>query len=176
MIVYLPEVRRNKGEAVKYRFRGKTAELGLSLPEEGELDLAVEVRSSGDKIIVDGTLMAAVGAECSRCLQPFDQKLRSDFHEAFTVLPGLVEHRDRNRLAEEAANQLVVTGDYLYLEEYVRQVFILAQEYNPLCKPDCKGICAGCGVDLNRSACRCREEQEVDARLAKLKQFGRASE
>jgi uncharacterized protein len=36
-----------------------------------------------------------------------------------------------------------------------------------LCKSDCKGICPGCGVDLNREKCRC-SGKTVDPRWEKL--------
>ena len=38
-----------------------------------------------------------------------------------------------------------------------------------LCSPDCKGLCPGCGANLNHEACRCKKA--VDPRLAKLAQL-----
>ena len=35
-----------------------------------------------------------------------------------------------------------------------------------LCSEDCKGLCPGCGVNLNHEACRCKKQ--VDPRLAAL--------
>lgn len=172
MRIYLPAVKNKKGETAAYQFKGKISEFNLNLTEDGDLDLAVNVRGSGDKIIASGTLEAGIQSDCCRCLKPFNHHFKADFQEAFTVVPGLVKSEEPEQLAAEAANQLTVTGDYLYLEEYIRQVFIVAQVYKPLCTPDCKGICAGCGADLNSSSCECREEQKVDSRLAKLKEFG----
>ena len=37
-----------------------------------------------------------------------------------------------------------------------------------LCREDCKGICAGCGVNLNVEECRCGTKP-VDPRLEILK-------
>lgn len=172
MRIYLPEIKQHKGEPVNFQFAGKIPEhFSVSQCGEGHLSLEVAARSSGDKVIVSGALEATMDSECSRCLQPFKQSFKSDFQEAFTLVPGLSASDDPESLAAEAANQLTVAGDYLYLDEYLRQVFILAQVYNPLCKPDCKGICAGCGAELNISACRCKTEPEPDARLAKLKEL-----
>jgi uncharacterized protein len=36
----------------------------------------------------------------------------------------------------------------------------------PLCRPDCKGLCPQCGLNLNDEACSCAPD--VDPRLASL--------
>ena len=45
---------------------------------------------------------------------------------------------------------------------------VLAEDMDTktLCSEDCKGLCPGCGVNLNREPCRCKKQ--VDPRLAKL--------
>ena len=108
---------------------------------------------------------------CCRCLRPFQQELDSDINELFTVSPLPDKKSSPEELAVETANRLTVSGDYLYLDEYIRQLFILSQVYNPLCKPDCRGLCAGCGADLNEAACSCEDEARIDLRLLKLKEF-----
>jgi len=55
-------------------------------------------------------------------------------------------------------------------------LIILAQDYSPLCKPDCQGLCPECGTDLNKSFCRCNiEDKQIDVRLLKLKDLGSGS-
>ncbi len=39
----------------------------------------------------------------------------------------------------------------------------------PLCKESCKGLCHGCGKDLNEGACDCASPDDIDKRFAKLK-------
>ncbi len=172
MRIFLPEVKQKKGEACKYRFQGKIKDyLDTGTDDESNFTLAVTVRISGDKIMVEGDFKAEIEVDCSRCLQPFMQQINTDFNEVFTVTPLLDKKSSPEDLALETANQLTVSGDYLYLNEYVRQLFILCQEYKPLCKPDCRGICARCGADLNRAACSCENEAQIDLRLLKLKDF-----
>ena len=45
---------------------------------------------------------------------------------------------------------------------------MLALPVTPLCRQDCKGLCAGCGVNLNEGMCACTEE-EGDPRMAALR-------
>jgi uncharacterized protein len=176
MRIYLPDVRSKEGEAVSYKFDESHCTCFDDFPEGGKLDLRVAVSCRGDQVIVSGDLSVSVVSVCSRCLEHFEYCFETDFTEAFTVLKTILPDSSPDCLAAETANMLTVTGDYLYLDEYIRQLIILAQDYSPLCKADCRGICAGCGTDLNRSSCRCRQENDdVDIRLHKLKELSSGS-
>ena len=74
-------------------------------------------------------------------------------------------------LAEELENDenddiLLLEEGKLNLEELSREVFILNMPSKMLCSEDCKGLCSGCGANLNRESCRCKKE--IDPRMAKL--------
>ena len=60
-------------------------------------------------------------------------------------------------------------GENADLEEIVRTVFVLNMDSQLLCDPDCKGICGGCGKNLNHESCTC--QKEIDPRLAALQQL-----
>ncbi len=172
MRIFLPGVKQKKGEACKYSFQGKIKDyFDAEADDESSFVLEVTVRSIGDKIMVEGDFQAEIEANCCRCLRTFKQRINSDFSEVFTQTPLLDKKSIPEDLALETANQLTVSGDFLYLNEYLRQLFFLSQVYNPLCKPDCRGLCAGCGADLNRNACSCEKEAQIDLRLLKLKDF-----
>jgi uncharacterized protein len=55
---------------------------------------------------------------------------------------------------------LITAQQQLDLEEAVRQAWALALPMQPLCRPDCKGLCARCGTDLNEGACTCSPEED----------------
>ncbi len=172
MYIYLPEVKQKKGEAFDYQFEEKLSESFDEFSEGGTLTLQVSVSSSADKVLINGSFNAAIQTVCSRCLENFEHHLKADFAEAFSVLREVPPGSTPDSLAAETANMHNVVGDYLYLDEYIRQLIILAQEHSPLCNPDCRGICAGCGTDLNNSSCRCNMDDEaVDIRLLKLKEL-----
>ncbi len=172
MHIYLPDIKLKLGEAVDYRFDENLADCFDEFSEGGTLQLQASVSYSADKVLVSGSFKASVNVVCSRCLESFMNTFETDFTEAFTVISGSPPDNNINILAAETANMLTVTGDYLYLDEYVRQLIILAQEFSPLCKVDCKGICSGCGIDLNKKACSCSlDEDQVDVRLLKLKEL-----
>ena len=52
------------------------------------------------------------------------------------------------------------------LGDLARTMFILGMDTKTLCSEDCKGLCPGCGADLNLGPCSCKKE--ADPRLAVL--------
>jgi uncharacterized protein len=49
----------------------------------------------------------------------------------------------------------------------LRQALLLSLPMQPLCKPDCAGLCPICGQDLNQGPCDC-VSVEIDPRWEKL--------
>ena len=77
----------------------------------------------------------------------------------------LVEERE----SDDSDDIIVLENDEVDLDELARDAFILAMDTKFLCSEDCRGLCPGCGVNLNRESCRCKKA--VDPRLAKLAQL-----
>ncbi len=172
MQIYLPELKHKQGEAVDFSFEESLSSSFSDFPDGGTLRLVMSASLNGEQLVVNGSLEVSTTATCSRCLEAFDQRFKTDFTELFTVLKHAPVESNRRSETLETANMLTVSGDYLYLDEYIRQLIILGQEYSPICAPDCKGLCAGCGEDLNQSVCRCSSEKEnIDLRLMKLKEL-----
>jgi uncharacterized protein len=74
--------------------------------------------------------------ECSRCLEQFKYKVNIDFESSF----------DSEKYEIDVLEQ-------------VRENLILNIPMQPLCKPDCKGLCQVCGKNKNISNCSCEQEQ-----------------
>jgi uncharacterized protein len=62
---------------------------------------------------------------------------------------------------------LTLNGDLLDLEPVVRDAVVLALPFNPLCDPDCQGLCVSCGVRM-ADAEPGHSHDEVDPRWASL--------
>lgn len=169
MRLYLPEIRKKRGRALVWHYAGPIpGSFGVETSPGDSLEVELKASATGDKILLEGTLQAALTVSCSRCLKPFRQNLKTDFGESFTVhLPGEKE-KETTLLAGEAAGELVQCGNYLCLKEYLRQLFLLMQELKPLCRADCPGICPHCGADRSSGGCCC-EDRPGDPRLGKLK-------
>ncbi len=94
---------------------------------------------------------------CDRCGAPFEK----DFHV-------LAERMLANELEDAENDDILLLEDGTFdLDELVREAFILNMDTKTLCREDCKGLCSGCGANLNREVCRCKKQ--IDPRWAALK-------
>lgn len=109
-----------------------------------------------------GVLFCALQAEttlsavCDRCLEAFDQPKAVSYR---CILAEEKQFEDNDEI-------VVLDNDQVDLADLARTAFILDMDTKTLCSPDCKGLCGGCGVNLNRERCRCKKQ--VDPRLAAL--------
>lgn len=119
------------------------------------------VRNRAGVIELCGKANFIYSAPCDRCAQPVSRDFSVDiFHVIVSELSN----------AQDADDEIVVVDNMqLDLSELVRSDVILNLPAKFLCKPDCKGICPGCGKRLNFEKCVCK--QEIDPRLAKLSEF-----
>jgi uncharacterized protein len=102
-----------------------------------ELDLRMEAVAEG--VLVSGEVSATATGECGRCLDPVIEQLSVNVLELFAY-PGSVtdETTDEDEISR-------LTEDRVELEEVLRNSIVLALPLTPLCRPDCAGLCAGCG-------------------------------
>ena len=64
----------------------------------------------------------------------------------------------------------------LDLGEPVREAISLAEPIALLCRPDCRGLCLVCGVDLNTTDEHVHNEETIDPRLAGLAEWRERSD
>ena len=118
---------------------------GLVFNEAGVLHLQGEV--SADMLCI-----------CDRCGEEFESTKT-------TQLDAIIAEEEN----EENPELFILEGDEIDLDEIVSACFILDMETKFLCTEDCKGICSGCGVNLNYGTCTCRKQ--IDPRFAVLEQL-----
>jgi uncharacterized protein len=108
-------------------------------------------------LLLQGDFSAATDLECVRCLDTFCQSLKWSFSEVYAF--------DKRNITE---SDLIVPEDaQTDLEPLLREYALLEFPINPVCKPDCKGLCPVCGENLNTTDCGHRPEP--DSPFAMLK-------
>ena len=109
--------------------------------------------------------------ECSRCLASYPFEEDQDF--------TLVLYKRQPSTADEIALTDRDLDVWFYDEPEVAVAPIveeriqIAVPMKPLCREDCRGLCARCGEDLNQGVCGC-DAQPVDPRWEALKQLKKA--
>lgn len=117
------------------------------------------VTNHAGALVLEGTASSVLDLTCDRCGKEFSRK-------KVVQLDSLVAQELED---EENDEILLLDGTQLDLDDVVTTAFVLAMDTKNLCSDDCKGLCAGCGADLNREPCRCKPD--VDPRLAALAQL-----
>jgi uncharacterized protein len=122
-------------------------------------------------ILARATLRLRYPDVCSRCLTPIEVPLELHIEEEYQPTVDILTGAPAPRLEDPSAF-LIDERHVLDMTEAVRQYQVLAAPMQPLCRPDCAGLCPVCGQNLNESSCACPRD-EYDPRwsaLAKLAQ------
>lgn len=111
----------------------------LEGPDQAHLVAPLRVRVEG--VVADKEALLTVKAEsqvsmiCGRCVE----RARFPLSATFTLTVPFEQ-------------------EWAEVDEDVRQYVWLALPDRPLCRPQCRGLCAQCGRNLNRGPCGCRRE------------------
>jgi uncharacterized protein len=139
------------------------ADLGievLRVPEGSQVDLDLRLEAVMEGVLVTGTARAGLEGECVRCLGPITDELEVDLQELYV-------YDDRDHDPDEDDEVSMLQDDLLDLEPLLRDAVVLALPFQPLCQPDCPGLCVECGARLADDPDHGHEEP-VDPRWAAL--------
>lgn len=145
-------------------FQVPASELGLEEGFIGEVSISVEIRKVASQITLRGLIEATNESQCDRCLAEIETDLAVPLRLFYREESHERSHEDEEG---EEFRSLESDQDSIVLDDEVRQALTLALPLKHLCQDDCKGICAGCGADLNVEECRCTVA-EVDPRWEQL--------
>jgi uncharacterized protein len=141
-------------------------DLRLAAPIDGEVRLS----HTGRSILARAELTTALEEHCSRCLAPMAAPIRVWVEEE--ALPS-IDLDTGQALDPSAEPEALRLDDHheLDLFEAIREAISLAEPIAPLCRPDCLGLCAACGAELNDAADHFHGAVPVDPRLALLAEW-----
>ncbi len=112
------------------------AEIVNPVKVTGEITLTGE-----DAACIEGEVVFSIRGCCTRCLEETEKEYVCEF---FEEVDG----------SEESAYKLV--NGKVDVKRIADDTVIMNLPINFLCKEDCKGLCAGCGVNLNHDECKCK--------------------
>lgn len=142
-------------------------------PQAGEGRAELDLYADGAHAFASGTFKGYLTVACSRCVGPVRLDLDENLRVTF-MPPSELPKDDEEAAGEDGAevtggdlDLFPFDGEKIDLEPLMREQFVLAIPYAPLCKEDCKGLCPQCGIDRNTATCTC--EKPIDPRLAALK-------
>ena len=116
-------------------------------------------RTTGQGYALRLRFSAALAGPCMRCLEPAAPGFEVDAREVSQ--PGE---------SDELQSPYVIDG-VLDLAAWARDALALALPATLLCRPDCRGLCPVCGVNLNETGPEHHHDAEPDPRWAKLSEI-----
>jgi len=129
---------------------------------DGEL-----LRKGRGELQLRGRLTGTLAVPCSRCVEPFDVALDTPLDVTLRPVADF-EASEEHEIGEDDLATEFYRGETLDLAALVREQCYLALPMKPLCRPECQGLCAQCGTNLNQATCTC-DSTWSDPRLAGLK-------
>ena len=118
-----------EGDAVLVNVGGKGASIVAFNKDKGDV-----LWKTGDDLTVNVHVEADRSFTCSKCLEEFNNVFEKD----------ITLHYDIKGL------------DSVTIDQDVRDELILDHPIRVLCRPDCRGLCPYCGVNLNEERCDCK--------------------
>ena len=114
-------------------------ELTGDVTAEGEIRYDLTASMAGQDLVVRGEASVQVKAECARCLRDVARTLCAK--EICIVRENV------------PAREVDITSD-------IREELLLTMPSRFLCSEDCKGLCPGCGANLNEAKCACGRKKK----------------
>lgn len=121
------------------------------------------------EVFVKGDLTAKAKLQCGRCLKEFQKYLSIPVEAVYHPVEELKEE-DTHEIKSEELDMDFYSGDELDLDILLKEQIELNLPMKPLCSESCKGLCPGCGADLNTVRCSCNLGK-TDTRFAALKKL-----
>ena len=151
----------------------------IGVPVGTDVTLEVRFEAVSEGVLATGTAIAPLAGECARCLAPVSSSVTVGFQELYLYAEGRHDghdkhdrHEKHDEQDEQDAEELYyLDGDLLDLEPAFRDAVVLALPMSPLCREDCPGLCAECGVPLADAGAGHRHEAAADPRWAALQRF-----
>jgi uncharacterized protein len=148
------------------------ADLGvelISIPKGSDLELDLSLTSASEGVYVSGSVRGTLSGECGRCLDEINESFDVHIGELYAYADSMTEETtDEDEVGR-------MQGDLLNLEPAVRDAVVLTLPTNPVCRPDCPGLCPECGAHLADLPAD-HSHEDVDPRWAALRNLSNNEE
>ena len=124
------------------------------LPVGAELEIELRLESVHEGILATAEVFGDGLTMCSRCLDEIKLEIEVDFQELFAY-------------SSSSDDELVVSGEHIDLEQIVIDSVVLSLPFQPVCSPDCLGLCVECGKKWIEDPGH-EHQAPVDSRFAAL--------
>ena len=123
---------------------------------EDPFQISIEGHRIGARLMFRGSIAGSARLACGRCLESYAQAFDEPLQLLLEPAPGSETLPEGGiELDPEDAALGRYQGDDIDLGAPVLELLALAWPMQPLCSETCRGLCSGCGTNLNQRACAC---------------------
>lgn len=147
MIIDLRKIKRSGKESQDFFFEYAPERSLIDIPNvdfDGAIKISGSCTLTGEhSAYIDGEVSFILSGECTRCLEQ-------------TLRPYVIEFSEG--VDSDIESVYPVKNDTVDLSKIVDDVIMMNIPVNFLCSEDCKGLCSGCGTNLNNGECKCKKQ------------------
>lgn len=146
MVIDVKKLKFSGKETCSFYFEYEADDSAITLPDavySAPVSVTGTLTLGGNAVFVEGEIAYSLNAKCSRCL-------------ADVIFHNVVEFDETYSENKDDEDAYLYSKGLVDLTEMVNEKLLLSFPYSVLCKEDCKGICVGCGVNLNYEDCKCK--------------------
>lgn len=119
----------------------------IAVPEGAGLELDLRLEAVMEGVLISGAIRGRAIGECARCLDEVRIDVEAPLQELYAY-PERAEAEAAAGDVEVEDEESVLEGDLADIEPALRDSVVTALPFQPLCRPDCPGLCSECGAHL----------------------------
>lgn len=146
MVIDVKKLKYSGKDVCSFHFEYDADDSAITLPDavySAPVSVTGTLTLGGNAVFVEGEIEYSLNAKCSRCLDD-------------VIFHNIVEFDERYSEDKTDDDAYLYAKGLVDLTDIVNEKLLLSFPYSVLCKEGCKGICPGCGVNLNREECKCK--------------------
>lgn len=119
----------------------------IAIKAGSPVEIDVRLESVVEGVLVTGSVSGTATGACVRCLDPVEVDVDARFQELFAYTDRAAHHHEvAGDSDEDDVYELV--DDLVDLETVLRDAVVPTLPFQPVCRDDCPGLCAQCGLRL----------------------------
>ena len=119
----------------------------IAIKAGSPVQIDVRLESVVEGVLVTGSVSGTATGACVRCLDPVELDVDAQFQELFAYTDRAAHHHEvAGDSDEDDVYELV--DDLVDLETVLRDALVPTLPFQPVCRDDCPGLCAQCGLRL----------------------------